>query len=96
MKFTLIIASTLLFASSIMAAPVAESNLPSASIGVTNITAPSSTAKPINDAMSGAIATASISVDGQNVTAQSSGSERTFIGASMALPIAVISAIFLI
>lgn len=93
MKFTLMIASTLLFASSIMAAPVAESS--SLASSITNTTAASTTSEHVNDAMSGAIATASITVEGSKVSAQSSGTQPTFDGAFMALPIAVVAAIFL-
>ncbi|KAG2194809.1 hypothetical protein INT47_004140 [Mucor saturninus] len=81
MKFTLILTSSLLFAS-IMAAPAAIDSPTNSTVAA--------------DPMSGAIATASISVEGQTVSAQSSGSSSTFTVASMALPITVVSAILLL
>lgn len=89
MKFTSIIASALFF-SSIMAAPIAEASL-AASV---NATVPAA-AQPINDTMSGAAASASISINRNDANAQNSGSERT-LRVSIALPIAIIFAIFLV
>ncbi|CAO3657600.1 unnamed protein product [Mucor hiemalis] len=97
MKFSYsAIISIVLVASSVMAAPAAEVDAANASpsIAVTTTT---------RDPMPGATAIASITLTGENDTAavkaqklSTSGSERTVIGAaSVALPIAVLSAIAL-
>ncbi|CAO3657609.1 unnamed protein product [Mucor hiemalis] len=110
MKFfsysAVILIATLLL-SFVMTAPLIDDStknttLPSASISITNsTTTPLTTAasnpapaKTLADVMSGTTATASISLTGQNNTAQNSGDHTT---ASFAvLPLAIISALFLI
>lgn len=91
MKFnTIILASAFLF-SSVLAAPTAEISLGSD----TNATAVQS-AQPINGAMSGAAASASISINnGNDANGQSSAASERIFGASVALPLAIVSAYLL-
>lgn len=105
-------AITLLLVSSAIAAPIGNNTMENvnaeASIAITNSTVtpsvpltisttqPAAATMTLADAMSGTTATASISILGQNVTAQSSGASSLVGGASaIALPIAVISALCL-
>lgn len=96
--------ATLLLLSSVLAAPVTDDStvnvpLPSASISFVNSMASTTSnpvaAKTLADAMSGTTATASISLTGQNVTAQNSGASHTYAGFAI-LPFAIASALFLI
>ncbi|KAI8050747.1 hypothetical protein BDF21DRAFT_432534 [Thamnidium elegans] len=100
MKFTsAIFATVLVLAASVMAAPIAETSLPSSSISVIDTTVsaiPSESASPFTDTMSGAIATANITITGKDASAQNSGSQCTMIGTVIALPVAIFTTIFLI
>jgi hypothetical protein len=94
-----------------MTAPTTTQPLPVASITITNATtngttngtttpstSPTSNSPPtvsLADAMSGTSATASISIVGQSVTAQS-GVDHTFVHPAMVLPMVFISSYFLI
>ncbi|GAA5795907.1 hypothetical protein EDC94DRAFT_619716 [Helicostylum pulchrum] len=99
MKFTSAIFTTVLvMAASVMTAPIAETGLPSASISVIDTTSPAvpnESVSPVVDTMSGAIANANITITGKDTSAQNSGSQRTMIGTAIALPVAVLAAIFL-
>ena len=97
--------ATLFLVSSAMAAPVTETtstnqtvSLPVASITISNPSLSPPPAATIGDTMSGTTALASITIQGHDATtAQStSGSEHRLMGAAIALPIAVLSALTLI
>lgn len=86
-------------AASVMTAPISETSLPSASISVIDTTSsaiPNESISPVADTMSGAIANANITITGKDVSAQSSGSQRTMVGTAIVLPVAVLATIFLI
>lgn len=107
MKFSAIstVIATVFFFSSVMTAPIAEetafssnsTDLPKASITISNPSVVPPPAVTIADTMSGTTAIASITIKGHDVSAQSvSGSRHNFVGPAIALPIAIISAITLV